>query len=168
MTNIETIESFYRSFQQRDYEGMAACFHESIWFSDPVFPDLRGDEVRAMWHMLCEQGTDLRVTFADVAVEEDGGRANWDAHYTFHPTDRLVHNKVRAHFEFEKGRIIRHIDSFDLWRWTRMALGTTGVVTGWSGFTQAKVRATAAHSLRRFIAAHPEYSVPDSAEGEKQ
>jgi ketosteroid isomerase-like protein len=160
MTHIETIESFYRAFQQRDYEGIAACYHPSIHFSDPVFPDLRGDEARAMWHMLCEQGTDLHVTFTDVLAEGDGGGAQWDAHYTFSPTGRLVHNKVYASFEFEDGKIIRHVDSFDLWRWTRMALGTTGVVTGWSGFAQAKVRATADRSLRRFIAAHPEYNVP--------
>ena len=134
MTHIETIESFYRAFQQRNYEGMTACYHPSIHFSDPVFPDLRGDEARAMWHMLCEQGTDLHVTFTDVTAEGDGGGAHWDAHYTFSPTGRLVHNKVDARFEFEDGKIIRHVDSFDLWRWTRMALGTTGVVTGWSGF----------------------------------
>ena len=160
MTHIETIESFYRAFQQRDYEGMTACYHPSIHFSDPVFPDLHGDEARAMWHMLCEQGTDLRVTFTDVTAEGDRGGTHWDAHYTFSPTGRLVHNKVDARFEFEDGRIIRHVDNFDLWRWTRMALGATGVVTGWSGFAQAKVKAKADRSLRRFIAAHPDYTVP--------
>ena len=160
MTHFETIESFYRSFQQRDYEGMIACYHPSIHFSDPVFPDLRGDEARAMWHMLCEQGTDLHVTFTNVTAEGDGGGAHWDAHYTFSPTGRLVHNKVDARFEFEDGKIIRHVDNFDLWRWTRMALGTTGVVTGWSGFAQAKVRSTADRSLGRFIEAHPDYTVP--------
>ena len=168
MTNIETIESFYRSFQQRDYEGMAACYHESVRFSDPVFPDLHDEEVRAMWHMLCEQGTDLHVTFTDVTAEGDSGSAHWDAHYTFSPTGRLVHNRVDARFEFENGKIIRHVDGFDLWRWTRMALGTTGVMIGWSGFAQAKVRSVADRNLRRFITAHPEYSVPDSAEGGRQ
>lgn len=160
MTHVETIESFYRAFQQRDYEGMTACYHPSIHFSDPVFPDLHGDEARAMWHMLCEQGTDLRVTFTDVTAEGDRGGTHWDALYTFSPTGRLVHNKVDAHFEFEAGKIIRHVDSFDLWRWTRMALGTTGLVTGWSGFAQAKVRATADRNLRRFITANPDYTVP--------
>ena len=71
-----------------------------------------------------------------------------------------MHNKVDARFDFEDGKIIRHVDSFDLWRWTRMALGTTGVMTGWSGFAQTKVRSTADRSLRRFIEAHPDYTVP--------
>ena len=161
MTHIETIESFYRAFAQRDYAGMAACYHPSIHFSDPVFPDLRGDEARAMWHMLCEQGADLEIAFSDVAAEGDRGGALWEATYTFSPTGRTVHNRVEAAFEFKDDKIIRHVDTFDLWRWTRMALGTSGVVTGWTGFTQSKVRATADKALRRFMASHPEYATPE-------
>jgi ketosteroid isomerase-like protein len=162
MTHVETIEMFYRSFQQRDYAGMAVCYHDSVQFSDPVFPDLRGDEARAMWHMLCEQGTDLRVAFTDVAAASDNGSARWEAHYTFSPTGRFVHNKVDARFEFKDDRIIRHVDTFDLWRWARKALGATGTLTGWSGFAQAKVRSTADRSLRRFIRMHPEYTIPET------
>ncbi|MGB9357682.1 MAG: nuclear transport factor 2 family protein [Acidimicrobiia bacterium] len=162
MTHTETIESFYRAFGQRDYERMAACYHPSIRFSDPVFPDLRGDEVRAMWHMLCEQGADLRVAVTDVTAEDGRGNAHWDAVYTFSPTGRSVHNSVDAAFEFEDGLIVHHVDTFDLWRWTRMALGPSGVLTGWTGFTQAKVGATADRGLRRFIASHPEYVTPEA------
>ena len=162
MTHAETIEAFYRAFADRDYERMAACYHPSIRFSDPVFPDLHGDEVRAMWHMLCEQGADLRVAFTDVTAGDSRGSVHWDADYTFSPTGRSVHNSVDAAFEFEDELIIRHVDTFDLWRWTRMALGPSGIVTGWTGFTQAKVRATADKSLRRFIASHPEYDAPEA------
>lgn len=157
-TNAGTIESFYSALQRRDHAGMAACYHSSVHFSDPVFPDLRGDEARAMWHMLCDQGSDLDVTFSDVAAEGDRGSAHWEARYTFPPTGRMVHNRVDAIFEFEDGKIIRHVDSFDLWRWTRMALGTMGVLTGWSGFTKDKVRQTADRGLRRFMDEHPEHS----------
>ena len=162
MTNAETIESFYRAFGQRDYEQMAACYHPAIRFSDPVFPDLRGDDVRAMWHMLCEQGTDLHVAFTDVRTEGGRGSAHWTADYTYSPTGRSVHNSVEAAFEFADGLIVRHVDTFDLWRWTRMALGPGGILTGWTGFTQAKVRATADKGLRRFIASHPEYEPPEA------
>jgi ketosteroid isomerase-like protein len=159
-TNAETIASFYQAFQERDHVAMAACYHEDVHFSDPVFPNLRGDEARAMWHMLCDRGTDLRVTFEDVTAEGDRGAAHWEARYTFSPTMRLVHNRVEASFVFQDGKILRHVDQFDLWRWTRMALGTTGTLTGWSGPAQSKVRKTAAHGLQRFMAEHPEYG-PD-------
>ena len=161
-SHVETIAAFYQAFERRDHAAMAACYHPSIHFSDPVFTDLHGAEVAAMWHMLCERGADLRVTYEQVSGEQNRGRAHWEAHYTFGPSGRLVHNIVDASFEFEDDRIIRHVDDFDLWRWTRMALGLSGTLTGWTGFTKAKVRATAQRGLSRFIDDHPEYVRPTS------
>lgn len=159
--NAETIESFYRAFQNRDYAAMAACYGEDIQFSDPIFPDLRGDEARAMWHMLCERGTDLEVTFGDVTAEGDRSAAHWEARYTWRPTGRSVHNMIDASFVFQDGKIVRHVDEFDLWRWTRMALGTVGVMTGWTSLTRNKIRETAARDLQRFMDGHPEYQRAD-------
>lgn len=137
---------------------MARMYDAEIHFSDPVFTELRGSEVYAMWHMLCEQGSDLSVTLDSVAASGDGDvRARWEARYTFGPERRAVHNKIEASFTFADGKVIRHNDRFDLWRWTRMALGPVGILTGWTGFTQSKVRATARRSLTRFIDAHPDY-----------
>ena len=158
--NLEVIDSFYRALQRRDHVAMAACYHRSIHFSDPAFPDLRGGEVSAMWHMLCDRGTDLEVTFAHVDANDEQGVAHWEARYTFPATGRRVHNIVDASFVFEDGKIIRHVDDFDLWRWTRMALGTSGTLAGWTRFMQKKVRSTAAAGLRRFIDEHPEYREP--------
>ena len=157
-SNAETIEAFYRAFQERDHAAMAACYHPDVHFSDPVFTDLHGDEAGAMWHMLCDQGADLDVSFGDVTAEGDAGTAHWEARYTFSPTGRFVHNRVDASFVFEDGRIVRHVDDFDLWRWTRMALGTTGLVTGWSSLTQNKVRETARRGLQRFMGEHDEHT----------
>lgn len=156
-SNAATIESFYQAFEQRDHAAMAACYHRDVHFSDPVFTDLRGDEVTAMWHMLCVQGTDLAVQYGDVTSEGEGGTAHWEARYTFTPTGRFVHNAVDASFVFQDGRIIEHVDDFDLWRWTRQALGTLGVLTGWTGLARGKVREAADQNLRRFIDEHPEY-----------
>ncbi len=153
----QLIETFYTAFQQRDYADMIACYHDDVRFSDPVFTDLRGPQAKAMWHMLCERGQDLQVTFRDVTANEQTGQAHWEATYTF-STGRKVHNVVDAAFVFQDGLIIEHRDSFDLWRWTRMALGPMGVVLGWSPVMQGKVRETAVSSLHNFIAKHPEYT----------
>jgi ketosteroid isomerase-like protein len=156
--NAQTIEELYAAFRRRDHAAMAACYHASVHFSDPAFGDLHGNEVRAMWHMLCERGADLEVTFGGVEAHGDQGSAHWEARYTFSPTGRTVHNRIRAAFTFESGRIIRHADVFDMWRWTRMALGAPGILTGWTWFTKNKVRQTARRSLHRFIDEHPEYT----------
>ncbi len=152
----ELITKFYTSFQQRDYASMIACYHPDIHFSDPVFTDLRGKQAGAMWHMLCERGKDLQIVFSDVEADEGNGRAHWEATYTF-STGRKVHNIIDAEFAFQDGKIIRHQDSFDLWRWTRMALGPMGWFLGWTPLVQDRVRGTAVQSLNKFIANHSEY-----------
>ena len=147
--NESTIRRFYDAFAKRDGETMAACYADDAAFSDPVFPELKGDEVGSMWKMLCERGKDLEITYSDVEVDGDSGRARWEAHYTFSGTGRHVHNRIQASFRFRDGKIVEHTDDFDFWSWTRMALGLPGVLLGWSPMIRNKVRATAAKSLQR-------------------
>ena len=155
--NATIIDTFYKAFQQRDYAGMAACYHEDVHFSDPVFQNLRGNQARAMWHMLCERGKDMVITYRDVQADATAGQAHWEATYSFSATNRKVHNVIDAVFRFEDGKIISHQDRFGFWRWTRMALGPVGMLLGWSPPVQNKVRATAMKGLKKFIEEHPEY-----------
>lgn len=150
------IDAFYTAFQQRDYAAMNACYHDNILFTDPVFTNLIGHEARAMWHMLCERGQDLQITFSQVQADQLLGSAHWEATYTF-STGRQVHNVIEATFQFQDGKIASHEDRFDLWKWTRMALGGSAGLLGWSPMVQNKVRATAKKGLDAFIAQHPEY-----------
>lgn len=149
--NARLLESFYRSFAERDATGMAACYHPEVHFTDEVF-DLHGDEAGAMWAMLCERGKDLKIEFRDVEADDAGGRAHWEATYTFSATGRRVRNSIDARFEFEDGRIVRHVDTFDFWKWSRQALGLPGMLLGWSGYLRAKVASNASRNLARFAA----------------
>ena len=135
---------------------MNACYHPEVHFFDPAFGDLHGKRAMAMWHMLCERGTDLKISFRDVMATQKGGSAHWEATYTF-STGRKIHNHIEANFAFADGLIVRHKDQFDLWRWTRMALGLPGLLAGWTPMMQKKVRDTAVTQLNKFIAKHPEY-----------
>lgn len=148
------LEEFYTAFARRDGDAMAACYHDDARFSDPVFPDLRGADVGEMWRMLCARGKDLVVEFRDIEADETSGRAHWDATYTFSATGRKVFNQIDARFEFADGKILRHTDEFDLWRWCRMALGPAGVVFGWSPPLQNYVRRTAARGLSAWKKKH--------------
>lgn len=145
--NEETLKRFYTAFQKRDAAGMAACYAPDVRFSDPVFADLRGADAGAMWKMLCERGKDLRLEFRDVRADATTGSAHWEAWYTFSASGRKVHNVIEATFEFRDGMIVKHTDRFDLYRWSRQALGPAGVLLGWSPLLQNKVRAMAAKGL---------------------
>ena len=44
-------------------------------------------------------------------------------------TGNAVLNRIDARFTFRDGKIIRHEDSFDLWKWAGQALGMKGKLT---------------------------------------
>ena len=52
---------------------------------------------------------------------------------------------------FRDGKIIEHTDDFDLWKWSRQALGIKGWLLGWSEFVQKKIRNSAQDSLLAFL-----------------
>ena len=136
---------------------MQDCYHDDIIFNDPVFSNLKGKEAKAMWHMLVNSGKDLTLLFTAVKADERIGSCSWEAFYTFSRTGRKVHNVIEAKFEFKDGKIFRHTDSFDLWKWTRMALGISGMLLGWSPVVRNKVKATAKASLDKFKAQNTVY-----------
>ena len=148
--HAEVIDRLYRSLASHDHEAMAACYHKDVEFSDPVFPDLKGTEAGDMWRMLAARATDLVVRFSVKDADDRRGAAHWDADYTFVKTGRKVNNRIDAEFEFRDGLISRHRDDFDFWRWSRMALGTPGVLLGWSPLIRSKVRRQAAEGLAAF------------------
>lgn len=153
--NAATIERFYEAFARRDTDAMVACYHADIIFSDPVFHELRGARAGAMWRMLAGRSQDLAVEWHDVSATDAAGSALWDARYTFTQTGRKVLNKVHASFVFQDGLIIRHDDSFDLWRWASQALGLRGLLLGWTPFVQIAIHRQAIKALDAYLAAHP-------------
>jgi hypothetical protein len=152
--NARRITEFYDAFARKDGRAMAASYAPGARFSDPVFPELDAREAGGMWRMFCERpGSDLAIAFRDVTETPSGGKAHWDATYTFPLTGRKVRNEIDATFEMKDGLFVRHVDHFDFWRWSRMALGATGVLLGWTPIVRNRVRAQARANLERFLAA---------------
>jgi ketosteroid isomerase-like protein len=151
--NEAVIERFYAAFAQRDGARMAACYAPDVHFSDPVFTDLNGPEAGAMWRMLTERASDLRVELLERSADGDRGSAHWRAHYTFTQTGRSVVNDVRASLRFgDDGLVTDHVDDFDFHRWARQALGPSGLLLGWTPLLRSAVRRRARAGLDEFMA----------------
>ena len=58
---------------------MTRCYHPDVFFSDTVFPSLRGPEAGDMWRMLLARATDLEVTLDEASGNAEGGQAKWTA-----------------------------------------------------------------------------------------
>jgi hypothetical protein len=64
----------------------------------------------------------------------------------------MVVNEIRAEFVFKHRLIVEHRDHFDLWRWSRQALGLKGLLLGWVPAVQAAIRRQARQGLAAFQA----------------
>lgn len=140
-------QSFYEAFVIKDGNKMASLYSDEVEFSDPVFPCLKGEDAKSMWRMLCAKGADLKIEFMVVAADGPIVEVRWDALYTFVGTGRQVHNKVLATITIENGKIVRHIDRFNFWRWSSQALGLPGLILGWTPMLRKKVQHRAKKSL---------------------
>jgi ketosteroid isomerase-like protein len=105
-----------------------------------------------MWRMLTSRSDDLRVELHEHDADETSGSAHWIAHYTFTQTGRAVTNDVQARFRFQDGLIAQHEDEFDFHRWSRQALGTPGLLLGWTPIIKGATRKRARASLDQYMA----------------
>ncbi len=148
----ELINKFYSSFQKLDDNGMNSCYHNDIVFFDPVFGLLKGEEVKAMWKMLCKNARDFSLTYGNIQhLDEVYSTCDWVASYTFSKTGKRVVNKIKANMRFADGMIIEHSDAFSLQKWSSQALGFSGWLLGWNSFFQRKIKNQAKGNLLRFM-----------------
>ena len=141
------IVRFYDALGRRDAATMAACYARDATFADPVFGKLDAADVAAMWRMLCARGKDLRIATSGVHADAEGGRAHWQASYSYGPTQRPVVNEIDAAFRFRRGLIVEHVDRFDLKRWATQALGLSGRVLCYTPLLGPMVRRQAGDAL---------------------
>ena len=152
-TNEDLMHHFYTCFKNKDIKGMQDCYADHATFNDEAFRDLDAAQVRSMWEMLIKSGKDMRIEYNHVKAEGETGSAEWVAHYTFSATGKKVVNRIKASFVFENGKIVKHVDSFNFYKWSGQALGLPGILLGWTDFLKNKIRKQAAENLRLYIAA---------------
>jgi ketosteroid isomerase-like protein len=151
MTNTELITSFYEAFDKGDAEGMVRCYHDDIRFQDPAFGVLKGENTKNMWRMLLSRNKgNIHITFNKVTADDKTGSAAWVAEYVFSQTNRKVINVVCARFEFADGKIIKHTDHFDLYKWTKQALGVKGYLLGWTAFMRKQIQKQSGTLLKKY------------------
>jgi hypothetical protein len=72
------------------------------------------------------------------------------ARYMFTQTGRPVVNDIQARFRFAGGLIAEHHDDFSFHRWSRQALGPSGLLLGWTPILRSAVRRKARARLDAF------------------
>ncbi|NRB51172.1 MAG: nuclear transport factor 2 family protein [Saprospiraceae bacterium] len=153
--NSKVIEEFYTAFSVGDAKKMGSLYAENATFEDPAFGQLQAAEARAMWSMLVERSKgQLQIEFSNVQGTGQGGSAHWEAKYPFGKTGRKVHNKIDAEFEIKAGKITKHIDRFNFWKWSSMALGLPGLLLGFTPIIKNGVRKNVQQLLKKYMEKH--------------
>lgn len=151
--NENHIHQFYSAFSKGDTESMFKFYSKDVKFRDPIFGLLIGKDVLAMWSMLISKSNgNIQISVKDVKADEFLGSAQWTATYNYSATNNKVVNVISANFHFKDGLIIKHTDDFDIWKWSKQALGLTGKLLGWTGYMQNKIQEKALLSLKKYKA----------------
>jgi hypothetical protein len=101
-----------------------------------------------MWKMLIDSNEAGKIDTSNIKADD----------YIISPLDRPIAsaklieriNIIQAHFHFQDGLIIKHTDDFDVWKWSKQALGIKGVLFYWTGYMQKKIHEKAISSLTRY------------------
>lgn len=149
MDNKQLIENFYSAFAAGNVEEMVACYADDVQFRDPAFGLLKANEAKNMWRMLLKN-PDIKVTVSNVKADNKVGSANWVAIYTFSRTGRRVVNRVSANFEFKDGKITKHTDHFNIWKWAGQAMGLKGYLLGWTPLMRNGIQKQAVTLLNKY------------------
>ena len=150
--NAQIITRFYQAFQAGDAKKMAELYSPQAEFKDPAFGHIKGKKVPGMWAMLIERSKGgLDISFSDVKGTAEGGSAHWEAKYTFGTSNRKVHNKIDATFKIDNGKITKHVDQFNFWKWSSMALGLPGMLLGFTPIIKNGVRKNVSSLLKKYM-----------------
>ena len=148
----ETVASkFYSAFKLKNASEMIECYHPDLQFEDPAFGKLSYDQTCGMWRMLCESAKDLSIEYSILKSEDNYVEVHWIAEYTFSKTGRFVHNEITAHMTFKDGKIIQHIDKFDLFKWAKQAMGLQGWLIGSTPFFRKKLQQQTNYQLAKYM-----------------
>lgn len=149
--NEQTITDFYTALESNNDKVVCKYYHRDIVFRDPVFGRLIGSDVCQMWKMLMYKSNgNLKVELTEVKADNYTGKALWKATYHFGKNNNKVENIIQSEFRFKDGLIIKHTDDFDIWKWSKQALGIPGVLLGWTGYMHKKIQEKALLALKKF------------------
>jgi hypothetical protein len=153
---------FFEAFAASDWQTMARCYHDKASFSDPVYPDLREERIVYMWHQLLgaaetsklKSGSNkahslnnLKLAYRVLFGDERKAQVQWTATYFYR--NRLVTNQVLSTLAIWDDKIVRQVDEYNFWRWSRQALGLTGLAFGAMPWYQRSVQRSAQSRLEQ-------------------
>jgi hypothetical protein len=151
------IETYFDAFSKGDYRTMRSLCDPKITFNDPVYTSLQGKSVFALHHFMAERRICPTITIRSISEKGNRVKVKWTNEYEYATYKTHISIDVRSIFHFEHTSIISQTDQYNLWKWSKMALGFTGTYLGWTPMFRSTLRRSSQQSLATFIQKHPQY-----------
>jgi hypothetical protein len=123
------VERFFNAFGNGDWRTMARCYHDKASFTDPIFPDLRGEQIVYYWHQWFKENEGIKLNYSQLFADERKAQVQWNVRYTYQ--GRAVKHDATSTLAIWDDQIVRHVDEFALGGYLRQREGLlTGLLSG--------------------------------------
>lgn len=161
MSSEDIVKKFFFCYKAHDYGGMQSCLDENVKFSDFAF-DIRGKQVRAMWHWFCVPHPPRKKPvyvpeFEVVKANSDAVLAKYRVSYLYGDKQRPVDYFTEAHFKFQDDKIVEQKDTFSSisqFEFAEMAFGFPLQLLALTPLLRIVVKKKAAEKLEQFMKDH--------------
>ena len=137
----DLINRFYIIVEEGSLNSINDIYTGSVVYFDPMFEMLENDKVLAMWHLLSEMRSNLKIEIGNINDEGDGYyTCRHTDTYIFSPNSKQIVMVSTGNFKIENGRITEHSEGFSLHKWATQAYGLWANVVGWNRWYQQNIK----------------------------
>ncbi len=146
----EVIQRYFDAMAQGQWQAMARCYHDQASFADPLFPDLRGEQIVYHLHRLYEPNSQharkqIELTTHALFSEDRKAQVQWELRCI--EAQRPVKLIGLSTFAIWDQFIVRHVDEFPFHHWARQTQGLAGALLGRLPFYQRRLQRSARSQL---------------------
>ncbi len=128
--NINITNSFFKAYEEMDFEKMASYWDDSVTFQDVIAGEVYGINDTYMGRQanldLWKQAFSKRPNYIHINIREQYASGNFvinDVHFENSTTNEgktaIIRGEMFTIFEFKDGKIIKHFDFGDYTSWAR-------------------------------------------------
>jgi SnoaL-like domain len=138
---VRSVEAFVRAIGTQDRQALQACYHESVSYSTPLFPDLRKELVLDAWDLIYQGMESLRIEHEFLFADERKAQLAWRC--TYLRDGRNVVFPGVSTFSLWDEKIVRQVDEWAFPSWARRQFGLKVWLFAWSKRFQRHCQDTA-------------------------
>ena len=149
MTNHKDIIAiFFDCFNQRDFQKLKTFCTFDIYYFDPLYNLLRGEDVFIMWEHVYGEVDDFSLATTDFKDDGDGYYVI-DLQVNFKERKQIL-QAIKAYIRIEEGMVSEYSSAFSIHGLCKQRHGIIGNLLGWNRLYQNRIKNDARRKLLQY------------------